>query len=172
MKDFSRQGLGNFPRLILTRAVPRVVGFPSPRLGNARHGKARLRAAWHGNETWIAWQIVNGRRFGGSAGRSAADRNRDPIRDRVAIATRENRPRGRVFQSHCPLHRKRESRHHSFRSAAAVVRPEKESKIADAHRHNGRRFIVSADDALASINHENDHTRNCTDVFYRRTSKD
>ena len=137
-----------------------------------RHDKARLRAPWHGNEIRIAWQIVNGRRFGGSAGRSASDRNRDPIRDRVAIATRENRPRGRVFQSHCPLHRKRESRHHSFRSAAAIVRPEKESKIADAHRHNGRRFIVSADDALASINHENDHTRNCTDVFYRRTSKD
>ncbi len=43
-----------------------------------------LRAAWHGNEIRIAWQIVNGRRFGGSAGRSASDRNRDPIRDRVA----------------------------------------------------------------------------------------
>jgi hypothetical protein len=50
-----------------------------PRLGNARHDKARLRAAWHGNETRIAWQIVNGRRFEGSADRSASDRNCDPI---------------------------------------------------------------------------------------------
>ena len=43
---------------------------------------------------------------------------------------------------------------------------------ADAHRDNGKRFIVSADDALALTNHENNHTRNCTHVFYRRTSKD
>jgi len=35
-----------------------------PRLGNARHDKARLRAAWHGNEIRIAWQI--GERAGGS----------------------------------------------------------------------------------------------------------
>src|SRR5436190_17915854 len=41
---------------------------------------------------------------------------------------------------------------------------------ADAHRHNGKRFIVSVDDALALRNHENNHTRNCTHVFYCRTS--
>jgi hypothetical protein len=72
VKDFSRQNWGGFCYARFYAAVPPRWGFgisPFPQFGNARHGEARPRAAWHGQRYRTAWQVsvngVNGRRFPG-----------------------------------------------------------------------------------------------------------
>jgi hypothetical protein len=84
---------------------------------------------------------------------------------RIGVTTPSNCPRARAFRSHCPLNRNAHSRRMKDSKGRTIW-------IADAHRDNGKRFIVHADEILtAFLELEAAIRENTVDIVYRQRAK-